>query len=123
MKILSCRDLCGDLIIASDGGVVPQHGSFGRVIGTRNRVLWKCKGPAHGLPIHSSRVESVGVLSVIWFIDRFCEFYDIKPLDKPTIWIGTDSLSLLDRIKDLKDIPIKDWYANVSAYSDIDVTL
>jgi hypothetical protein len=123
LEMLQCPDQTAELIIVTDGGAVTNQGSFGWVIGTLDRVLWKCKGPAHGLPIHSFRAESVGVLSVLWFLDRFCEFYNIKPINRPTLWLGTDSLSFLDRIKDLKEIPVNDWYANVFAYSDIDVTL
>jgi len=98
MEILTFQDLSAELIIASERGAVIYHGSFEWVIGTLNRVLWKWKGPAHGIPIHSFWVELVGVLSVIWFLDRFWEFHGIKPINKPTLWIGTDSLSLLDRI-------------------------
>jgi hypothetical protein len=124
IEILSDRELCAELLLVTDGGAAHNHGSFGWVIGTLETELWKCKGPAHGLPIHSFRAESVGVLSITWFLDRFCEFYEIKPFkDKPTLWLGTDSLSFLDRIKELKDIPIPDWYPSVYAYPDIDVTL
>ena len=52
MTILSDPELSAELIIVSDGDAVTHHGSFGWAIGTLHRDLWKCKGPAHGLPIH-----------------------------------------------------------------------
>jgi hypothetical protein len=57
LEMLQCPDQTAELIIVTDGGAVTNQGSFGWVIGTLDRVLWKCKGPAHGLPIHSFRAE------------------------------------------------------------------
>jgi hypothetical protein len=83
MEIMSDPVQCAKLIIVSDGGAAIEYGSFGFVIATLDRVIWKCRGPVVGHPAHSFRAESTGIIAVIWFLRRFTEFFGIKPIGSP----------------------------------------
>jgi hypothetical protein len=81
------------ILAASDGGQKDDHGSFGRVIGTK--VIWDCEGVARGYPMQSYRAEGYGRMSLLLFLAHYIRFYNIKPAAGLRVISYFDSYSLL----------------------------
>ena len=65
--------------LCSDGSAPLFHGSFGCVCSTDNGMeLFTLLGPAPGFRTSSFRAESYGLLSVLQFVFRFCEYQGIS---------------------------------------------
>ena len=68
------------LHVASDGGLHKHLGTFGWIISTKNKVLFKCSGPVDG-PFDtdsSTRCELCGVTSSLLLLVTLSRFWGIK---------------------------------------------
>jgi hypothetical protein len=90
----------------TDGGAKDKLGSFGWVISTTTRKLWKGRGYAKGSPMDSHRAEGIGRVAGLLFLKRFCEFHKITHCRK--------SLSSFCDNKDavrLAQLTVNPWYS------------
>lgn len=85
--------------LVTDGGAeAPNRGSFGWVIATHDKILWKGKGYARGYPMDSHRSEGYGRLAAITFMIRYQEFIGgIEPL--PCLVSHCDNKAIVNQSK------------------------
>jgi len=102
IKLLSTQEGLDSLIVGSDGGAMPHgkfkgFGSLGWCFCTKNRILWKGKGPVRGHPDNPSfRTEAYTVLTFLQFILHQFRFWKVK-IPAAHITGHTDSLSLIKK--------------------------
>ena len=108
------------LYLVSDGGEENGLGYFGWVIASETEILVKHKGHAAGNPslIESLRTESVGALSIISYILRLCEFYEIQLPRHKTVHY-CDNKTAVNRIRASQRWNI--LYPNMTLKADYDV--
>lgn len=86
------------LIIATDGSVNNQKGSYGWVIATtQGTLLASGKGPTHGEAVCSFRSEGYGILAALRFLLQVRR-YHFHPSTNTTIQWWCDSESLIKRL-------------------------
>ena len=90
--------ISGDIIIASDGSVNDNHGSFGWVIATStNPTVATGSGTAFGYNPSSFRSEAYGFLAVLRLLYHLQLYYHLPLPHRTTTWY-CDSESLIKRI-------------------------
>ena len=88
-----------DIIIASDGSVRDQTGSFGWVItDTNGQIIVTGSGTAFGYDITSFRSEAYGILAPLRFLYQLQCYYSLPIHPRRITWY-CDSESLLKRIQ------------------------
>lgn len=85
--------------LVSDGGEDNGLGYYGWVIATKDDIIVEHKGHAYGNKrlIKFLRTESIGVLSIAYFIHQFCKFYEIRIGNKVCIYY-CDNKTVVERI-------------------------
>ena len=86
------------ILLATDGSVVENHGSFGWVIADQNgRILATGSGIAFGFKVTSFRSEAYGILAPLRLLYRFHCYHHLPLFNRPITWY-CDSESLLKRL-------------------------
>jgi hypothetical protein len=81
----------------SDGSVLMEHGSYGWVIASKNaEFLAVGSGPSRGTSQHSFRAEAYGMLAMLLFIIRSCEYCGLPIPERVQAY--TDNEPLVKRI-------------------------
>ena len=108
------------IYLVLDRGEENGLGYFGYVIATDNKILIKHRGHAAGNPslIESLRTKSVGALSILCFILRFCEFHEIS-IPKHKMVYYCDNITAVKRIRTSQRWNI--LYPNTTLKADYDV--
>ena len=125
IQLLSTQDGLDSLIVGSDGGAMPHgrfkgYGSLGWCFCTKNRILWKGKGPVRGHPDNPSfRTEAYAVLTFLRFILHQYRFWKVE-IPNARINGHTDSLSLIKTLAKIARFA-NDWYSTVYTWSHIDI--
>jgi hypothetical protein len=89
-----------EIIVVSDGGMITPKGSYGVVIGTKDKAIKATvEGHVKGSPISmtSFRCEAYGMLASFVFIKQLCNFFQIQGHSRKITYF-CDGLSLLKRI-------------------------
>jgi hypothetical protein len=58
----------GRLYLVTDGGTAGMYGSFGWVVATKDKVLWRGRGKAKGYPMDSHRAEGTARVAGLLFL-------------------------------------------------------
>ena len=125
ITLLSTQEGLDSLIIRSDGGAMPHGkfkglGSLGWCFCTKNRTLWKGKGPVRGHPDNPSfHTEAYAVLTFLRFILHQYRFWQI-PIPNARMTGHTDILSLIKTLAKIARFA-NDWYSTVYTWSHIDI--
>ena len=108
------------IYLVSDGGEENGLGYFGWVIASETEILVKHKGHAAGNPslVESLRTKSVGVLSIISYILRLYEFYEIR-LPKHKMVQYCDNITAANRRRSSQRWNV--LYPNTTLKADYDV--
>ncbi len=111
---LSTAQVC---IGVSDGSVRGDRGAFGWCISKSDgQRLTTGMGPAQGMAPSSYRAEGYGMLAILRFLVRLCEFCGSPPLGTEMF---CDNLALVNRVT--KRLRCTQWYPNETITSDWDI--
>jgi hypothetical protein len=58
----------GQLYVVTDGGAAGVYGSYGWVVATKDKVLWRGRGKAKGYPMDSHRAEGTARVAGLLFL-------------------------------------------------------
>ena len=71
------------ILLCSDGGATRHAGSYRWVIATALHFLWEGSGIANGWFANSFRLEGIGQLALLVFIEAFLAYYQLLDLHPP----------------------------------------
>jgi hypothetical protein len=97
--IKACLDRHRPIYLASDGGAIPGHASFGWIIQIGTTKIAKAKGPVHGVDPRSFRAEGYGMASALLYLRLLKDHFEFTRTRTSVNKLICDNKGLLTRIE------------------------